>query len=157
MSGTDQAAHSSAHRRWMILTLISAAVIAAVILIEFVGPLTKFDLLGPVVIAACALNIFSWICRLALTKAWRRTWLKGRFPFLVGLAKLMAVLTVVILLLLLAIGVVTGGQSRETTIGAFILGLVLFAIVSLIGNGILNAVVVVRHFRGTLTRASQEQ
>ena len=83
-------------------------------------------------------------------KYWR-----GEYNFAVGLAKVAAFITMVLLILCLVAGLVAGSPYREIALRALILALVASGVFFLIANGLLNAIVVVRHLRGTLATTSR--
>jgi hypothetical protein len=108
------------------------------------------------IIAAFAFNAASYLARWLLTKSWRRTFLRGRLPVLIDLAKLWAFFVCAILILALIAGLIAGPPFAGITLRALVSGLLGFGVLSLVGNALLNAVIVLRHFRGTLAGSSRE-
>ena len=109
-----------------------------------------------VIFTAVGFNGLSFLARWLLTKNRRRTFLEGRFPFAVGLAKLTGLVACATLIVALLAGLIAGQPLSKMALSAFVFGLVAFAIVSLFANGILNVILLVRHLRGTLAATSRE-
>jgi len=103
------------------------------------------------------LNLIGYVLRLVTTKVRKRVFLLGRYQFAIGVTKLIGVLTVGSLALLLAIGLLVGRPYNEVALAAFVRGIVAFGFVSLIANGLLDLLIVARHFQGTLAATSTEQ
>ena len=103
-----------------------------------------------------AFNVVSNVTRWLLTKIRSRTFLTGQFPLFIGLVKLAALITPVVLIVVFLVGLAVGGEFESVSLQALIRSLLYFTIVSLAGNGLLNCVLVVRHFRGTLAATSRE-
>jgi hypothetical protein len=102
------------------------------------------------------LNVVSLLARWLLTKSRQRIFLLGRLPFTMGMIKLAAFATVLMLIITLIGGIIAGPHYRAITLSAFVLGLVWSAILMLGANGILTTIIVVRYLRGTLASTSRE-
>ena len=144
-------------KRWLILGGVIAAgvLLAAAVLLRATSTMDVAGL-PQAFFVALAFNALSVIARWLLTKSRRRIFLHGRLTFVVGLAKLSGFVACAILLVALIVGVIAGPPLAQVTLGAFVVGLLLFAILSITATGILNAVVVVRQLRGTLATTARE-
>jgi hypothetical protein len=145
-------------KRWDILAgFIGAGILVALVILA-ASP--RLKILGGVVVwvfvGAFVLNAISLLARWLLTKSWRRIFLLGRYPVTIALVKLIGVIAVVSLILFAGAGQLAGGDFSRTSLRALIAGFVLFAVVSFVGDSLLNALVVFRHLRGTLAQTSRE-
>ena len=111
--------------------------------------------LGLVVIAAFLFSGIILGLRCLITKISGRTFLLGRMPFALGLVKLTGVAVVLLLIICLLAGLIAGSPIREITIRAAVAGIITSAALSFAANGLLNAIIIVRHFRGTLLTTSR--
>ena len=145
--------------RMLLAAMIGVAILFAVLIFrmasapEYVISVTIIW----TIFAAFGFNALSYLARWLLTKNRRRTFISGRFPFVVGMTKFVAVMTTTVLILLFSVGLIAGGEFRRASLQAMIVSLLYSTVLSLIGNGLMNVLIVVRHFRGTLkdtTRAA---
>lgn len=107
-------------------------------------------------VSAVVFNLASLTARWVLTKNRQPILLVGRFPFVVSLTKLCAFVASVTLIGACIAGLIAGPPLEKIAVRALVIGLIGFGIVCLVANGILNAIVVSRHLRGTLAESSRE-
>jgi len=144
-------------RAWSLLTgVIAAGVGLALAILVRANSTTAVAGLPQAFFVALAFNALSFLARWLLTKSRRRMFLQGRFPLVVGLARLSGFIACATLVVALVVGMIAGPPLAQVTLAAFVTGLLLFATLSITATGILNAVVVVRHLRGTLAATSRE-
>ena len=108
-------------------------------------------------VVALGFNALSLVARWLLTKSHNVAFVEGRLPGIVGLAKLVNFVAFTSLVLSMVIGLLAGPPLREITLRALLIGMFVFAIFTLFANGILNGIIVARHFRGTLRATSREK
>ena len=107
--------------------------------------------------AAFLFNAISNIVRWLVTKSNGRVLLLSRYPVALGLMKLAGVATVLSLALLTLVGYFVGAAFGKLAISALVRGVIAFAVLSMVANGLLNALIVVRYLRGTLATTSRER
>ena len=144
-------------RKWLLIGAIIGIAAAVCVLLEFAGASTnRIDgFVFPAAVGALLFNVICLALRWLLTRNLQRIFLSGPLPFAIGLAKVTALITMILLILCLVVGLVAGSPYRETAFRALILAVVGSGVFFLIANGLLNAIVVVRHFRGTLATTSR--
>jgi hypothetical protein len=155
----DQPSDNSRRNGRVLLAAIACLgmTLAVLILLRAASPAKVDGMVRPlVIIAALAFNLISFAARWLLTKSRRRIYLRGRLPLAFGLARLAAFFGCVTLILALIAALIAGPPFSEVAFDAFIVGLVYFAVLSLIAGGLLNVIIVARHFRGTLAATSRE-
>jgi len=158
-SGHRNLEQTTRQKRWGTAGgLIGAGIVVALAILAASSRLKVVDgmLLVWIVIGAFVLNSISFLARWLLTKSRRRIFLLGRYPVTIALVKFAAVIAVLSLIVFAGVGLLIGGGFGRITLIALIDGLILFTIVSLTGNCLLNALVVSRHLRGTLAVTSRE-
>lgn len=109
-----------------------------------------------VCLAAITFNVLSLLSRWILIRNRRQLFLRGTFPRVFGLAKVCGLITCVALILTMLAGLIFGPPMREIALKALVLGLIGLAALSLFANGLLNSIIVYRHFRGTLAATSDD-
>jgi hypothetical protein len=143
-------------KRWDILVMVIGASIAFALAIWV--STSRLVVGSPFVIllvGAILLNLISFLTRWLLTRNTRRIFLLGRYPLFLGAVKVTGLIGVLLLMLLCGIGLLVGGAFGQHAFRALIAGLILFAVVSLTVNGLLSALIVFRHLRGTLAATSR--
>lgn len=90
-----------------------------------------------------------------VTRSSRRLLILGRYPFVLGAAKLAAFVAIFLLLVLIPIAAIGGREFGEFAFRAFVRGLIAGVALSLFASGLLNTLIVVRHVRGTLATTSK--
>jgi len=157
-SDPDRSEDRVRSNRWLLLAaVIGLGVgVAVVILLRASSPKKLGPEFASIILFAFAFNVVSFGARWLLTKSYRRIHLSGRLPLVVGLAKVSGLIACVTLMAALLAGLVAGPPFGKITLGALIIGLVAFALVSLVANGLMNLLIVARHFRGTLAATSRE-
>jgi hypothetical protein len=70
--------------------------------------------------------------------------------------KFAGVVAALCLMVLCGVGLLIGGTFRQETLKALLFGIVLLGVLSLAGNGLMNALVAIRHLRGTLAETSRD-
>lgn len=138
-----------------MIAIIGLGVTAALLILVTSSQKVNAFPLALALFGSLAFNAVSIVARW-LTKNRRPTFLQGRFPVLLGLAKISGLIACATLVLTLIAGLVAGPPLMKVAFGAFVTGILAFAVLSLVANGLLNFVVVVRHFRGTLVATSRE-
>jgi uncharacterized membrane protein len=153
----DQPRGTARKSGWLLLAGIGAggAAIAALILLRAASP-AKISGVTGILIFAFVFNIISFIARWALTKSKRRTILDERFPFAIALAKLVGFAAITALILAFIAGLIAGEPFSTIAIKGLVTGLLVFATLNLVTNGILDFVIVKRHLRGTLGTSGRE-
>jgi hypothetical protein len=111
---------------------------------------------GSAVIGSLAFNAVATVARFSFTHVRKRVFLVGGFPMALGFARLSGFATVVFLLLVCAAGYVVGEPFRGIALRGLVFGALGFTIISFLADGLLNATIVLRHFRGTLAATSRE-
>jgi hypothetical protein len=121
------------------------------------GVWTTGELVVLMTIGGFAFNIVTTLVRWLLTRTVRRIYLIGRYPFALGLMKLVALIAVAATLLMTLIAAIVEPSSRRWLVDAIVLGFVQFAIIALFSDGLANIVIITRHLRGTLADTSSER
>lgn len=144
-------------KRWDILAgIISAGILVALVILAVSSRLKVLDGIVGIFVGAFVLNVISLLARWLLTKSRRSIFLLGRYPLTIALAKFVGVIAIFSLILFAGVGQLAGGDIGRTSLRALVVGFVLFAIVTFVANGLLNALIVSRHLRGTLAETSRE-
>jgi hypothetical protein len=148
---------STPTERWIILAgLIGAGILVALLVVAASSRLHVLDRIVWIFFGALVLDVVSLLARWLLTNSRRRLFLLGRYPAAIALAKSVAVVAVLSLTLFAGVAQLAGGDIGRNSLTALIVGFLLFAIVAAAGNGLLNALIVSRHLRGTLAETSRE-
>jgi hypothetical protein len=136
--------------------VIGLGVALALALLLFASSAKKIEGLAQAFLVALGFNALSYVSRWLLTNVRGRIWLKGGFPWAMGLAKVSGLVACATLLLAMLAGLIAGPPFAQVTLSAMVMGLLTFAILASATTGILNVIIVTRHFRGTLLATSQQ-
>jgi hypothetical protein len=109
------------------------------------------------IIGAFLFNATSLLARWLLTKSRQRIFLIGRFPLVVVVVKLVLLAATAILIVLMIAGLAAGPPYSGISLRALVFGLIASGVLMLVANGLLNTIIVVRQFRGTLATTSRVQ
>jgi hypothetical protein len=155
----EKSLHSIQQRKWLLIGALVGVALISTAALEFAATSVGYVdglVISRTIIGAFLFNVISLLARW-LTKNRGRTFLLGRFPLAIGLTKLAALATIVLLIVFAAAGFVAGGPYNGITLRALVLGVIGSTVLLMVTNGLLNAIVVVRHFQGTLAATSREQ
>jgi hypothetical protein len=145
--------------KWAILTGIIGAALFASLALEFAAASSWSSyahVLSWAFIGAVVLNAISLVARWISTRGRRKIFLLGQVPFAIGLIKVATLLIMALLILLLIAALMVGPPFRAVALSALILGMVGSAAVLMSANALLNGIIVLRRFRGTLAETSRE-
>ena len=138
-----------------LVAAIGIGLALVIIAMAAAGSWTHGALLTWVIIAGLAFNVFATLARWIVTHNGRQIFLAGYYPFVLGLVKLVGLISVgAIVLVALVVGIIEP-SSRQWLLEAVILGLIEFAIIVLVANGLANGLIITRHLNGTLNETSR--
>lgn len=142
-------------KRRVLAVVASCGFIGALLVFSAAANLDQISgTFGFLIVGALAFNLVAWLARRLLTTVGKRIFVVGRFPVALGLAKLSGFAAVTLLILFCLGGFIVGGQLRIVSLRALVLGVLCFAILSFVSNGLLNGTVLFRKYRGTLETTS---
>jgi hypothetical protein len=140
-----------------LVAVTGIALAVGIIVISRSGQRIGGSLLTWTIIGGVLFNVSTTVAQWLITRSRRRIFLRGYYPFALGLAKLTGLIAVGSILLIGLVTLVIEPSSRTWLLNAVVLGLIAFAIIALFANGLLNGVIITRHLNSTLTDTSYDK